>query len=86
MGEVILAGKKNMLLFAGCFNVVGFLFFFFPQPDQFPDPVRRAGTESCAWLGGCRTAGRVSQKPLPQVLCTTGDTLVGLMLPFDKHL
>jgi len=40
---VILDGKKNVLLFAGCFNV------FFFQPDQFPDPVGWAGTESCSW-------------------------------------
>lgn len=56
MGEVILAGKKNMLLFAGCFNV-GVFFFFFSQPDQFPDPVRRAGTESCAWAAAGQQDG-----------------------------
>lgn len=49
MGEAILAGKKNMLLFAGCFNVVGFLFFFFPS--QINSLIRFAGQARRAVLG-----------------------------------
>lgn len=78
MGEAILAGKKNMVLFGGCFSTL------FIQPDRFPALVRRAGTELCS--GSCKTERWVGEQPLPRVLCTTGDTLMGMTLPFDKRL